>query len=121
MPANIPSSAQVKMNGPQPNTILGMSPANFSSIAGQMGAAFAPKDSWQEKLGKFASNLGVTQLQKIHAENQAKGMMSGITKGLENDPGFRAAMSKYVGNPSGTLQNNPNLGSMIPNASGPTQ
>lgn len=39
-------------------TILGMSPEQFAAVAGGIGQALAPVDTWQSRLGGFAKSLG---------------------------------------------------------------
>lgn len=56
-------------------SILGMSPSTFSSIAGQMGAAVSPKDSWQAKLGGLAAQMGSQKLgQLMQAEKEKRSL-----------------------------------------------
>lgn len=45
------------------------------SIAGQMGAALAPKDSWQSRLGGVAANAGSQKLTQMAAQEAEKRQM----------------------------------------------
>ena len=49
----------------QNGNILGMSPDKFSAVTGQLGAALAPKGSWQQGVGSLAANMGSQGLQQI--------------------------------------------------------
>ena len=39
-------------------TILGLTPQQFAAIAGGIGQALAPPDTWQSRLGAFAKSIG---------------------------------------------------------------
>lgn len=54
-------------------SILNMTPSTFASVAGQLGAAISPKDSWQAKLGGMASQMGSQKLgQMFQAEKEKR-------------------------------------------------
>lgn len=54
-------------------SILGMTPSTFSSVAGQLGSAISPKDSWQAKLGGVAAQMGSQKLnQFMQAEKEKR-------------------------------------------------
>jgi hypothetical protein len=80
-----------------PGSILGMSPNSFAAVAGGMGEAISPKDSWQAKLGGFAKGLGVAQMgmaaNKAKAAADLKMFQELIGKGIINPASF----SKYTG------------------------
>lgn len=71
-PATVTSSAGVTQEA---GSILGMSPSKFASIAGAMGTALAPKDSWQAKLGGVASQMGNQKIaQMMQAEREKRSL-----------------------------------------------
>lgn len=74
---NAPSTFNAIEAGADPKlqekgSILGMTPATFASIAGQGGAAIAPKDSWQSKLGSVAANFGSQKLAQLAQAEKEK-------------------------------------------------
>ena len=64
--------AGTPQNMTEKGSILGMTPSTFSSVAGQMGAAIAPKDSWQSKLGGVAANFGSQKLAQLAQAEKEK-------------------------------------------------
>lgn len=55
-------------------SILGMTPSGFASIAGQIGSAISPKDSWQSKLGGVAAQFGSQKLAQLAQAEKEKRM-----------------------------------------------
>lgn len=68
--AALQGGADPKMQ--EKGSILGMTPATFSSIAGQAGAAISPKDSWQSKLGGIAGSFGSQKLAQLAQAEKEK-------------------------------------------------
>ena len=54
---NIPD-ALAPLEAAPTEDILGFSPEQFAALAGGMGAALSPPDTWGERLGTFAARLG---------------------------------------------------------------
>ncbi len=114
MPATTGANLQLNPNGASPNTIFGMSPAMFASIAGQAGAAISPKDSWGSRLGTSAANMGGQQLQQIanqEAEKRQMAFYRDLFKG--KTPAEVAAIQKDL--------QDPNTGGGIGHPSTPTE
>jgi hypothetical protein len=92
-----------------PANVMGMTPDQFSSMAGGMGAALAPKGSWQEKMGTFARGLGVAQMAAVAAQHKAKADQAQLKemfdKGLLNSAEYLKAVGQTKG--IGTNPTNP--------------
>jgi len=54
------TKGQVK--GKKVNSILGLAPAEFAAIVGQLGTAISPPNTWQQRLGQIAAGMGQSQL-----------------------------------------------------------
>lgn len=68
-------------------SILGMTPSTFASVAGQLGSAISPKDSWQSKLGSVAAQMGsqkLSQLMQAEKERRATDLWKQILKQISN-------------------------------------
>lgn len=68
-------------------SILGMTPSTFASVAGQLGSALTPKDSWQSKLGGVAAQMGsqkLAQLMQAEKERRAGDLWKQILKQASN-------------------------------------
>jgi hypothetical protein len=68
-------------------SILGMTPSTFASVAGQLGSAISPKDSWQSKLGSVAAQMGsqkLSQLMQAEKERRATDLWKQILKQTSN-------------------------------------
>lgn len=57
-PLTIPATLTDPSSGLAPDTILGMTIPQFASVAGGIGQALSPPDTWQSRLGSFAKALG---------------------------------------------------------------
>ena len=53
--------------------ILGLDPNQFAAIAGGIGSALAPPDTWQSRLGSFAAQLGKGRLVGERVGKDVKG------------------------------------------------
>jgi hypothetical protein len=62
----------LSITGPQGNTILGMSPENFSAVAGQLASAIGGPKTIGGRVGNLAAQLGTAKLQALAAEHQHK-------------------------------------------------
>lgn len=106
-PGSDASMASALPPASDPNSILGMTPASFASLAGGMGAALAPKDSWQSRLGEFAKGVGTAQLASLAAQKKAKadqaqfGLL--MDKYGKSNPGMMEEFIKMSGQPGLTL------------------
>lgn len=106
MPTSTGANLNLNPAGTQ-ETILGMGVPNFAAVMGAAGSAFAPKDSWQQKLGALASGLGKAALQDMASTAQNKGAIENIKTAMKSDPVFKNMMQKYFnggGTPLPTVQ-----------------
>lgn len=83
--------------------ILGMTPAQFGAVAGGLGAAISPKDSWQQNVGTFAQGLGTTQLAAIANQKKAKADQAYFSTLMEKYPDMMARMIAQSGNPGAPI------------------
>lgn len=82
-----PESAAASTGMVEKGSILGMTPSTFASVAGQMGSAISPKDSWQSKLGSVASQMGsqkLGQLMQAEKEKRATELYKQMLKVMSN-------------------------------------
>lgn len=87
------AAAQANQSG----QIMGMNPDTFSAMMGGMGAALAPKGSWQEKLGTFARGLGVTNIAATANKVKADADQKLITEFLKTNPELAAKIASETG------------------------
>lgn len=96
---------------PETQTIMGMTPNSFASIAGQMGSAISKSQKGAEspmgRIGSIAASLGQAQLAAIAAEKQhkangefmknllAKGFMPGLVPQVNSMDSTSGDVSKH--------------------------
>ena len=82
-----PDQASAATGMVEKGSILGMTPSTFASVAGQLGSAISPKDSWQSKLGSVAAQMGsqkLSQLMQAEKERRATDLWKQILKQTSN-------------------------------------
>jgi hypothetical protein len=101
--------------------VMGMSPDQFSQLAGGMAGAISKKGSWQSALGSLAAGMGQSHMQALAADAQKKGMLANIQEAMKKDPNFLAsiigqydstgtAKSAAPVSPVATVEGNPQVG-----------
>jgi hypothetical protein len=108
----VPDNSRVISQPTQaPQSIMGMSPDQFSSMAGGIGSALSKKGSWQERMGTFARGLGVAQMAMAANKAKAAGDSAKLSEILKLNPGLAAQISSMSGTSALPLNpENPKVG-----------
>lgn len=102
---------------PPQGTILGMSPAQFSSLFGQMASAIGGGKTMGARLGQVAAQMGMAQLQAALAKNQQQAYSKSLSEILSALPErTRNGLGTLVGRMSDGGKSTPSILKDVPGA-----